>query len=75
MIEVFLNQVLPVVFSEDFNLAAEVVVGALYQLILAHIPVLLNILSEDFRAALVVALDDLKQTPLIVSLQILEHDH
>ena len=66
---------LAVVFPQDFNLAAKVVVGALDQLVLTRVLVLLNVLTQDSSAALVITLNDFEQTPFIVQLQILVHDH
>lgn len=36
---------------------------------------LLDVLAEDLRAALIIALDDLEQAPLVMRLQVLVHDH
>ena len=74
MVKVFFDQVLAIVFAQNFNFAAEIVVWAPDQLILANVSMLLDVLAQNSRAALVVTFDNLEQTALIVSLQVFEHD-
>ena len=66
---------LAVVLAQNFNLAPEVIVGALDKLVLTHVLVLLNVLSEHLGAAFVIALDHFEEAALIMRLQILEHYH
>ena len=66
---------LSIVFSEDLDFATEVIVGTADELILAYVPMLLYVLSQDFYTALIVTFDDLEQAALIVRLKVLEHDN
>ena len=63
-----------IVFSQNFNLAAEVIVRTADELILAYVPMLLYILPQDLYATLIVTFDNFKQTALIMCLKVLEHD-
>ena len=65
---------LPVVFSQNFNLAAQVIIGATNKLKFADISVLLHVLAQYLGPTLVVTLDDFEQASFIVGLQILVHD-
>ena len=49
-----------VVFAQDLDLAAEVVVRAAHELELAHLPMPLQILPLNLVSTFIVALDDLK---------------
>ena len=75
MVEAFLDEVLSVVFPEDLDLAAEIVVRAPDKLVLTLLLVLLNVLPKHPGTALVVALYNLEQAALVMRLQVLEHDH
>ena len=74
MVEVLLDQMLAVVFSQDLDLASKVVVWTLDKLILTDIFMLLYVLSQYPGATLVVAFDDFEKTSLVVSIQIFEHN-
>ena len=63
-----------IVFSQNFNLAAEVIVRTADELILAYVPMLLYILPQDLYATLIVTFDNFKQTAFIMCLKVLEHD-
>lgn len=54
------------VFPEDFNLASKVVVGTLNKLELTYLFMLLDVLSECFLAAFVIALNDFEKTSFIM---------
>jgi len=75
VIEVLLDQMLAVVFPQDFNLAPKVVIGTLDELVLTHVSVLLDVLPQDLGATFVVTVNDFEQTSLVVRLKILEHDY
>ena len=75
MVEISLIQVLHVVFAEYLNLATKVIIRALDELVLTGILVLLVILAQDASPALIVALDDLEQAPLVMRNQIFVHNH
>ena len=75
MVEISLVQVLHVVFAEYLNLATKVIIRALDELVLTGILVLLVILAQDASPALIVALDDLEQAPLVMRNQIFVHNH
>lgn len=62
-----------VVFPEDLNLAAQVVVRTLYQLELTLLLVTLQVLPLYFLTAFVVTLDNLEQASLIMWVQVLVH--
>ena len=74
MIEVFLNEVLSVVFAKNLNFASKIIIGALDKLVLTLVFMLLNVLSQHSRSAFVVALNDFKETSLVVGVQVLIHD-
>ena len=63
------------IFSQNFNLAAKLIVRTLDQLEFALVFVGLNIGSQSAGSTFILALDYLEQTPLIVSLAILVHQH
>lgn len=75
MVEVFFDKMLPVVFSEDFNLAAEIIIGTPYQLVFALLFMLLYILSQYLGPTLIVTFNELKETSFVMSLQVFEHNH
>ena len=75
MIEVLLNQMLPIVLPQHLNLAAKLVVRALDELIFTDFLVLLHILPERLLPTVVLTFNDLEKAPLIVRLQILDHNH
>ena len=65
---------LAVVFSQDLDLAAKVVVWTLDKLVLTDVFMQLYVLSQYPGATLVVAFDYLEKTSLVVSIQIFEHN-
>ena len=75
MVEISLVQVLHVVFAEYLNLAPKVIIRALDELVLTGILVLLVILAQDSSPALIVALDDLEQAPLVMRNQVFVHNN
>lgn len=70
MVERLLVQVVLVVLSKDFDLAAEVVVRAFDELELAKLSVALVVLPLNLLAALIVAVDDFPEASLVVRLQV-----
>ena len=70
VVERLLVQVVLVVLSKDFDLAAEVVVRAFDELELAKLSVALVILPLNLLAALIVAVDDFPEASLVVRLQV-----
>jgi hypothetical protein len=66
VIEPFLHEVLAIVFTHHFDLAAEFIIRTFNQLKLANFLVLLHVLSQSSLAALVVALNNLEQASFIV---------
>ena len=75
MVETSFVQVLHIVFSQNFNLASEVVIGTLNELVFASVFVLLMTLAQNASPTLIVALDDLEQASLIMRNQIFVHDY
>lgn len=74
VVEGFFVEVVLVVLPQDFDLATKIIVRALDELELAHLPMSLQILPLGLLAALVVAIDDFPEAPLIVCLQVLVDD-
>jgi hypothetical protein len=65
-------KMLHIVLPEDFDLAAELIVGTANNLVLASIPVAVEVLPLDLLSAFVFALHDLVETAFIVLGKVLE---
>jgi hypothetical protein len=74
VVESFFEQMGSVVLAHDLDLASKLVVRALHQLELAHVFMLLNVLSESLLAALVVAFNNLEQAAFIMGSEVFEDD-
>lgn len=68
MVKVFVDQVLAIVLPQNFNLASKIIVWAPHQLVFTHISMLLNILAQSTRSALVVTLNDFEKAALVMRL-------
>ena len=75
MVEALFHQVHFEVFPKDLDFASQVIVRAPHKLELALVFVRLHLLSNSFGAAFVVALNNLKQTSVIVLLGVFYHQH
>jgi hypothetical protein len=71
VIKILLLQVIFVIFPQDLNLAAKVVIGALDQLKLADLSVPFEILSLDFASTFVVTFNDFAKAPVVMRLKVL----